>query len=164
MTTVTATASPAPPPLLDRETYRLTLPNTAAAPKIARNFVSSLLGIDRRHHPLVEDARLCVTEVVTNAHRHTETPLIRVSVAVDGGRVTVAVTDDKPWVLPVPTAVVRARGHGHEDGDTDQAAYEEGRGIALVAQLARAWGTTIYASDPVGRKAIWFTLESPGWG
>ncbi|AXG79304.1 ATP-binding protein [Streptomyces paludis] len=161
MTTVTATASTAPPPLLDRKPYLLTLPNTAAAPKIARNFVSSLLGIDRRHHALVEDARLCVTEVVTNAHRHTQTPLIRVSAALEGGRVTVAVTDDRPWVLPVPTVVVRGQG---QDGGGDQSAYEEGRGIALVAHLAHAWGTTIYASDPVGRKAIWFTLESPGWG
>ncbi|MFF5566264.1 ATP-binding protein [Streptomyces sp. NPDC012623] len=159
MTTVTATASAAPPPSRGGETYRLALPNTPTAPKIARSFVSSLLTISE-HNALVDDARICVSEVVTNAHRHTRTPLIRVAVMVGVRQVTVAVTDDKPWLLPIPTAAARAKSDAQ--GGTNQAEFEDGRGIALVANLAHAWGATIYASHPTGRKAIWFTLESPG--
>ncbi|MEV7426915.1 MULTISPECIES: ATP-binding protein [unclassified Streptomyces] len=159
MTPVTAAAPPAPPPPQPGETYRLALPNTPTAPRIARSFVSSLLTISE-HGALVDDARICVTEVVTNAHRHTGTPLIRVAVIVGVSQVTVAVTDDRPWLLPVPTAAARTKCGA--EGGADQAEFEDGRGIALVANLAHAWGTTIYASDPTGRKAIWFTLESPG--
>ncbi|MGW9303584.1 ATP-binding protein [Streptomyces cyaneofuscatus] len=62
-----ATPTPVQPNPLGGESYRLTLPNTAAAPRIARDFLTSLLGVSR-HPGLVDDARLCVTELVTNAH------------------------------------------------------------------------------------------------
>ncbi|RDG38203.1 ATP-binding protein [Streptomyces corynorhini] len=163
MTTVTTTAPPTPPPPQHGETYRLALPHTPTAPRIARSFVSSLLTVSD-HDALVDDARICVSEVVTNAHRHTRTPLIRVAVIVGISQVTVAVTDDRPWLLPVPTATARARGSAVDGVEVGpgQGGFEDGRGIALVASLAHAWGTTIYASDPTGRKAIWFTRESPG--
>ncbi|CAM5427912.1 hypothetical protein SMICM304S_07138 [Streptomyces microflavus] len=85
-----ATPTPVQPNPLGGESYRLTLPNTANAPKLARDFLTSLLRVSR-HPGLVDDARLCVTELVTNAHCHTRTPLIRVHVAVNRKRVTVAV-------------------------------------------------------------------------
>ncbi|NEE44787.1 ATP-binding protein, partial [Streptomyces sp. SID8455] len=68
-------ATPTPVQLnpLGGESYRLTLPNTANTPKLARDFLTSLLRVSR-HPGLVDDARLCVTELVTNAHRHTRTP------------------------------------------------------------------------------------------
>ncbi|WP_326704505.1 ATP-binding protein [Streptomyces cyaneofuscatus] len=80
-----ATPTPVQPNPLGGESYRLTLPNTAAAPRIARDFLTSLLGVSR-HPGLVDDARLCVTELVTNAHCHTRTPLIGVHVAVNRKR------------------------------------------------------------------------------
>ncbi|AXG79502.1 ATP-binding protein [Streptomyces paludis] len=145
MTTVNATARPVPPPPPRGDTYRLALPNTAAAPKVARDFVSSLLGINR-HGALMEDARLCVTEVVTNAHRHTATPLIRVHVTVDRKRVTVCVADDEPWALPVAVPV----------SDRDS-----GRGLLLVESLAWAWGATVHGGCSPGHKVVWFTLARP---
>ncbi|MFF5566039.1 ATP-binding protein [Streptomyces sp. NPDC012623] len=162
MTTVNATAHPVPPPPPRADTYRLGLPNTAAAPKVARDFVSSLLGVNR-HTALIADARLCVTEVVTNAHRHTGTPLIRVHVTVDRKRVTVCVADDEPWSLPIAVSGTgtgpgaAAGGGGPEEGVS-------GRGLLLVASLAWAWRAVVHGGHG-GRvprhKVVWFTLTKP---
>ncbi|MFE4368572.1 ATP-binding protein [Streptomyces sp. NPDC056835] len=152
MTTVTATATPVPPPPQGAETYRLALPSTATAPRIARDFVTSLLGLSR-HGNLVDDARLCVTEVVTNAHRHTRTPLIRVHVTVNRKQVTVSVADDKPWVLPTPSA---RTGPAALDAAGEQ---DSGRGLVLVESLALAWGSTVYGGCSPSHKTVWFTLS-----
>ncbi|WP_257132527.1 MULTISPECIES: hypothetical protein [unclassified Streptomyces] len=45
----------------------------ASARNLARHFVTSLLKVSR-HLGLVDDARICVTELVTTAHRHTTDP------------------------------------------------------------------------------------------
>ncbi|MFE2940236.1 ATP-binding protein [Streptomyces sp. NPDC059255] len=148
MASVTALPVPSVPPLPQGgETYRLLLPNTASAPKIARDFVASLLAVSR-HLRLVDDARLCVTEIVTNAHRHSGTRLIRVQVTVSRKRVTVFVADENPWVLPVPGAPAPAM-------DVER---EKGQGLLLVARLAAAWGATIYGGCSPSHKAVWFTL------
>lgn len=143
-----ATTKPLPINPLGGETYRLTLPNTASAAKLARDFVASLLGVSR-HHDLVEDARVCVTEVVTNAHRHTRTHLIRVHVAVNRRRVTVAVADDGPAAPPL----LRALRTGPEQ--------ERGRGPMIVESLALAWGASTAGEHHPGRKVVWFTLGRP---
>ncbi|NED85104.1 ATP-binding protein [Streptomyces sp. SID11233] len=143
-----ATTKPLPINPFGGETYRLTLPNTASAAKLARDFVTSLLGVSR-HHDLVDDARVCVTEVVTNAHRHTPTPLIRVHVAVNHQRVTVAVSDDGP----VAPQLLRALRAGPE--------REGGRGLMLVESLALAWGANTAGEQHPGRKVVWFTLGRP---
>ncbi|MFH9477554.1 ATP-binding protein [Streptomyces anulatus] len=143
-----ATPTPALPNPLGGEIYRLTLPNTASAPRLARDFVTSLLEVSR-HLGLVDDARICVTELVTNAHRHTGTPLIRVHAAVNRKRITVTVTDDdSPLIdaLGAPEAGLEAEG---------------GRGLVLVESLALAWGTRAGGPRRPGRKAVWFTLGRP---
>ncbi|MFF2330142.1 MULTISPECIES: ATP-binding protein [unclassified Streptomyces] len=146
MTHVNATAhTPHPPGHRGGEIYRLALPNTANAAKLSRDFVASLLTVSR-HDGLVDDARLCVTEVVTNAHRHTRTPLIRVRVTVQRKHVTVAVADDDHWSLPSPA---KADG-GHQ--------RECGRGLLLVEQLAFAWGSAVIGGCFPYRKTVWFTL------
>lgn len=58
------------------ERYRLIAPNTATAPRVARDFVGTLLRTTE-HPGLVDDARLCVSEVVSNAHCHTRSARIR---------------------------------------------------------------------------------------
>ncbi|MEU3217350.1 ATP-binding protein [Streptomyces sp. NPDC006971] len=141
----TATATPAPPGPLDSETYRLALPSTACAAKLARDFIASLLTLSS-HRDLVDDARLCVTEVVANAHRHTQTSLIGVEAAVLRTRVTVAVTDDAHWALPAPTDF---RFEPERVG---------GQGLLRVERLALAWGATILGGNVPCRKAVWFTL------
>lgn len=144
-----ATPTPVQPNPLGGESYRLTLPNTAAAPRIARDFLATLLHVSR-HPGLVDDARLCVTELVTNAHRHTRTPLIGVHVAVNRKRVTVAVTDDGG---PAGTALI-----GPLRTDPGR---EGGRGLALVESLALAWGTGSGGERHPGRTVVWFTLGRP---
>ncbi|MER6774524.1 ATP-binding protein [Streptomyces bacillaris] len=152
---MTATApTPARTNPLGGEAYRLTLPNTATAPRIARDFLTSLLGVSR-HSKLIDDARLCVTELVTNAHCHTRTPQIRVHVAVNRKRVTVAVTDDG-GPLDVDKAfgtLGTALAAGPEQ--------ESGRGLALVESLALAWGTGRGGGQYPDRTVVWFTLGRP---
>lgn len=143
-----ATTTPLPTNPLGAEHYGLTLPNTPSTAKLARDFVTSLLGVSR-HHDLVEDAQVCVTEVVTNAHRHTRTPLIRVRVAVNRKRITVAVADDGPAAPPL----LRALRAGPEQ--------EGGRGLMLVESLALAWGANSAGEQHPGRKIVWFTLGQP---
>ncbi|MFC9652879.1 ATP-binding protein [Streptomyces sp. NPDC056937] len=161
MAPVTATATPVPPPPRGCEVYRLALPNTASAAKVSRDFVTSVLGIGRRRDlGLVDDARLCVTEVVTNTHRHTRTPLIRLHVAVDGRQITVSVTDDKPWAVPVPTAPAALPLRAEHDKEE-----ECGRGLALLDNLARAWGWTVHGGCSPRSKSVWFMLtETDGDG
>ncbi|MFE9461847.1 ATP-binding protein [Streptomyces californicus] len=144
-----ATPTPVPPNPIGGELYRLTLPNTAGAARLARDFVASLLDLSR-HTGLVDDARICVTELVTNAHRHTRTSLIHVDATVNRRRVTITVTDEG-GPLAGPLSVLRA---GPEQ--------EHGRGLALVQNLALAWGTENGGPQQPERKAVWFTLGQPG--
>lgn len=146
MTPATLTPTPVPPPPPQGgETYRLAVPNTASAPKIARGFLDILLHVSR-HDALADDTRLCVTELVTNAHRHTRTRLIGVTVAVKRKRIAVFVTDDAPWSLPVPSAVPTERELGC------------GQGVFLLDRVAETWGSTIYGGLSPSHKAVWFTL------
>lgn len=138
-----------PTPHHGGESYRLTVPNSAHAPRLARDFVSTLLQVSG-YTALVDDARLCVSELVTNAHRHTRTRLIRVDAVVNRKQATVYVCDSNPWCLPVP-------GTG-EAG----AVQEDGQGLRLVESVARAWGLTIYGGCAPAYKAVWFTLARRG--
>ncbi|WP_335935368.1 ATP-binding protein [Streptomyces sp. PTD5-9] len=141
----TVTATPLPPGPLDGDFYRLALPSTACAAKLARDFLASLLDLSS-HRNLVDDARLCVTEVVTNAHRHTRTSVIGVQTVVRRSRVTVAVTDDAHWALPKPTDFHFAPER------------VGGQGLLLVERLTLAWGATVLGGGVTCRKAVWFTL------
>ncbi|MEV7087589.1 ATP-binding protein [Streptomyces sp. NPDC093085] len=148
---------PAPPQPHGGESYRLLLPNTAGAPKIARDFVASLLAVSR-HLPLVDDARLCVTEIVTNVHRHTGTDLIRVQATVSRELITVFVSDDNPWALPVPGVPGASGAPGAGSGAGSGHEPEAGQGLLLVTRLAVAWGATLYGGCAPTHKAVWFTL------
>ncbi|MFI8353083.1 ATP-binding protein [Streptomyces cyaneofuscatus] len=153
-----ATPTPVQPNPLGGESYRLILPNTAAAPRIARDFLTSLLHLSR-HPGLVDDARLCVTELVTNAHCHTRTPLIGVHVAVNRKRVTVAVSDDGGPVREAFGMLGTATATATATAGSEQ---EHGRGLALVESLALAWGTGSGGERHPGRTVVWFTLGRPG--
>ncbi|SFY36628.1 ATP-binding protein [Streptomyces atratus] len=153
MTHVHATAYSSPPDPQGGENYRLALPNTSSAAKLSRDFIASLLTVSR-HRGLVDDARLCVTELVTNAHRHTRTSLIRVGVTVQRKQVTISVADDDHWALPEPPAFREVREEARE--------REGGRGLLIVEQLALAWGMTVLGGCFPYRKAVWFTLARAG--
>ncbi|MCY0936110.1 ATP-binding protein [Streptomyces sp. H34-S4] len=117
--------------------YRFTAPSLPDTPRIAREWVALILRNAGRAE-LAESARLCTSEVVTNAHQHTCSPRIVVDVSfTDGGRVTVAVHDSAPGArLPCAPA------------DT-----EAGR-LALVEACADAWAVT----EGGDGKAVWFSF------
>lgn len=142
MTSVTVPPPPAPylPQRGDR--YRLIAANTPHAPRVARDFVGTVLRATE-HPGLVDDARLCVSEVVSNAHCHTRSARIRVDVTVNRRQVMVFVTDDEPDRLPEPGAAPYA---------------ESGRGLVIVESLTDRWGTTTRGGRVRTAKTVWFVL------
>ncbi|MFE3940651.1 ATP-binding protein [Streptomyces sp. NPDC059118] len=153
MTSVTVPPPPAPYLPQRGERYRLVAPNAPTAPRIVRDFVATVLRV-AGHPRLVDDARLCVSEVVSNAYRHTDSPQVRVEVTVNRRQVTVYVTDDDPVRLP-------ARTPGTEAG-AGAGVTEGGRGLLLVEGLAARWGTTAYGARSPLSKTVWFTLSASG--
>ncbi|MFJ9646834.1 ATP-binding protein [Streptomyces sp. HUAS TT3] len=139
----TSVLVPAEPAAEDALTYRMVAPSRPDTPRIARDWVVSVLR-GTGHPELADRARLCTSEVVTNAHRHTDTREIAVEVVLSGGRVTVSVYDS-------------AAGHRPPDGDgggRPGLLDTHGRGLALVAAYADGWDV----SARPDRKAVWFRL------
>ncbi|HVU61208.1 MAG TPA: ATP-binding protein [Mycobacteriales bacterium] len=94
---------------------------------------------------LAEDAALCATELATNAILHSRgTFTISIRRSLSGARVDVQ--DDRPERLPV---VVPDSFEPLDTGIT-------GRGLILVAAIARRWG---YFTTDVA-KTIWFEVSS----
>lgn len=101
----------------------------------ARHFVCSLL-IDHRLLYLVEDVRLVVSELATNAVRHAKTPIIVTLEQVDRS-VLLTVTDGS-LAPPVRQAVALL--------DTG------GRGLSIVALVSHDWGVI---RGPGETKSVW---------
>ncbi|MEV7618004.1 ATP-binding protein [Streptomyces sp. NPDC089799] len=125
-------------------TYRLVAPSRPDTPWIAREWVVLVLrtvGLGE----LVEAARLCTSEVVTNAHRHSGSDEIGVEVALaDGGGVTVYVYDSAPERWP-------SGGWG--------LLREGGRGLGLLGAYADDWAAVVVDDTA---KAVWFRLGAGG--
>ncbi|MGW5863270.1 ATP-binding protein [Streptomyces sp. NPDC055239] len=110
----------------------------------ARTFVTDALSDWQLDGPL-EDVRLCVSELATNAIKHGGAPErdaaphsdFRVKVALDDARVRVEV-HDRTQGLPA------ARHPGTDESD--------GRGLLLVSALADDWGV---ARRLCTGKAVW---------
>jgi len=127
------------------DAFELSLPPAPAAATTARTEVTerlaALLGTQ-----VLEDLRLLVTELITNALRHGQlNPGDRVSVkaSVDDGVVRLEVTD------PGRDGEVAPRDPGPRGG---------GYGLFLVEQLARRWGV-----DRRGGTTVWCELTpEPG--
>ncbi|MEU8465920.1 ATP-binding protein [Streptomyces sp. NPDC029003] len=126
-------------------TYRMVVPRRAEAVRVARDWVVSVLGA-AGYGQLGERARLCASEVVTNAYRHTDTPEIAVEVVLADGRVTVYVYDCAPERWP-------------ERGGPGLLATR-GRGLLLVAACADDWAA-VAQGDCV--KAVWFSFAVGAW-
>jgi anti-sigma regulatory factor (Ser/Thr protein kinase) len=88
---------------------------------------------------IVADAALMLSELVTNATRHTST-LLLLEITIHAGTLRVAVIDDAPG-MPTPP---------HDPGP-DAAG---GRGLMIVDALADRWGV-VQGTD---RKTVWFDL------
>ncbi|MCX5383901.1 ATP-binding protein [Streptomyces sp. NBC_00083] len=95
--------------------------------------------------PLIDEAALGVTELLTNVHRHAEPDkMCTVEIELLLDRLTISVHDHDPTL---PPAVRKAEGMA-----------TGGRGLALIAAVSEAWGV-----HPLGEsgKTVWFTLAAP---
>ena len=129
----------------------LALTHDARAPGHARAWTESWLaawGIDDEGV-----TTLLVSELVTNAVKHTRAPSA-LTLAVAGGMIEVGVTDGGPSrrVIPAQRAVLAPA--------STLVIPESGRGLMIVEALSDSWGVT-----PVGKgKQIWFRRPvAPHW-
>lgn len=113
----------------------------ASPPQIreARRFLAAILD----GCPADDDALLCLSELATNAllHSHSREPggCFTVHAQRQGNHARVEVRDQGgPWPPPAPT----------DPGE------QNGRGLAIVSQLARAWGRS---GDETGW-TVWFEI------
>ncbi|MCW2598810.1 MAG: putative two-component sensor histidine kinase protein [Frankiales bacterium] len=125
---------PAPP---DERTRRFE-PTVFAAPAARRFVTEALHGWGR--HAVLDATELVVSEMVTNAIRHGGRPF-RVSVSVLADAVRVSVTDPSP---KLPTL-----------RPDDPEVATGGRGLHLIAALARRWGTHVHN----GGKTVWAEID-----
>jgi anti-sigma regulatory factor (Ser/Thr protein kinase) len=91
--------------------------------------------------PLLESARLLITELVTNSVRHAEATTIGLAVAVTPTEVCVEVSN--------PGGGFEARPSGPDDADT-------GWGLFLVDRLSDDWGVS--QDDGSDYQRVWFQL------
>lgn len=101
----------------------------------ARDFICLHL-LAHRLASLVEDMRLVVSELATNAVAHAATPFV-VTLSSRNGMMLLEVQDGSP------SAVV---------SHTPDVMDESGRGVMIVDLLSREWGTSI---DDRGFKSVW---------
>ncbi|WP_175541479.1 ATP-binding protein [Streptomyces aidingensis] len=126
--------------------YRFITPNTADAPKLARDHVVWLL--EHAGCPVDTDtARLLVSEVVSNAHRHTTSTLVSLTTTIRPGRVHIEVYDTAPCPLPDPP-----------EGPDLALCAEGGRGLWMLQQFAALWGYALHGGARPFGKTVWFDL------
>lgn len=127
----------------DVDDAALTLAADADAPSIARAFVR-----EHREHlggDLFDDAVLLVSELVTNAIQHGRSVIALRVRSVPAG-IGIAVADDGP---PIPAL------DGH-DPAVPRTGATSGRGLAIVAAVADAWGIEPHVPPP--GKTAWCEL------
>jgi anti-sigma regulatory factor (Ser/Thr protein kinase) len=93
--------------------------------------------------PVIEVARLLVSELATNAVNHARSSSFTVAIDVDEVTASISVHDDTPGSLAVPPEPAPAAEHG--------------RGLRLVEELALRWWCT-QEGDPPG-KTVGFALR-----
>jgi anti-sigma regulatory factor (Ser/Thr protein kinase) len=93
--------------------------------------------------PLIDQAALGVTELLSNVHRHAEPDKIcTVEIELLLDRLTVSVRDNDPRLPVVRDAELSATC---------------GRGLAMVAAVSESWGARPHAESG---KVVWFTLSA----
>jgi transcriptional regulator with XRE-family HTH domain/anti-sigma regulatory factor (Ser/Thr protein kinase) len=116
--------------------FRKRLPITVAAPGIARAaLAATAVGIPV---DLYDDAALLVSELVTNAVRHSSSRWIDLAISLDAGCLRIAVADQG-------TQAIRLRAPDESGG----------WGLTLVAELAHRWGVERRSDG----KTVWVELD-----
>jgi anti-sigma regulatory factor (Ser/Thr protein kinase) len=114
-------------------------------PAAAQAARSALMALEPRlDRPVLEDVRLLVSELVTNAIRHADTPIdgdVELAVSIVHGRIHVEVADTGPGFEPQPR--------------DDEMTRPGGWGLYLVDRIADRWG--VAARDRMNR--VWFEID-----
>jgi signal transduction histidine kinase len=121
--------------------FSLELERSVDAPAIARAAASGLCHDLRINPSMRHTCMLLVSEVVSNAVRHSDGPPdapIRLTAEASEDAVRITVTDAGTGFTP------QIAGPGRPDG---------GYGLYLLERAARSWGT-----DSVGGTRVWFEL------
>ncbi|NGO13984.1 ATP-binding protein [Streptomyces sp. HC44] len=135
--------------------YALQLPHDPRAPGIARATLRTVL-VAHGLTELATTAELVASELLTNAHLHTEGPYALRLCLADSGRLRVGVWDADPKVPPGfggPPGVLDVP--GAQDDVPPEA--EHGRGLHLVRACADAWGVHVLREPGAskGGKLLW---------
>jgi anti-sigma regulatory factor (Ser/Thr protein kinase) len=126
----------------ERVTEDLDLTTDPRSIRLARGFLASVTRSLDLPDDTVSVAELALSEIVTNAVVHGEPP-IRLHVDATASHLSISVTDAGP---------ARPR------SDETRLETTGGRGLAIVAAVAGAWGCD---PDPDGPgKRIWFTVTA----
>lgn len=112
---------------------------TPTSLRALRRWVAAQLGAD---HPRVDDVVLAVSELATNVERHAGNWLT-VDLVQLADDTLVAVTDPTTDALPLPREV--------------PAEQVSGRGLLVVAALARWWGVVVRPRS----KTVWAAVPAP---
>ncbi|WP_405881329.1 ATP-binding protein [Streptomyces sp. NBC_01136] len=123
--------------------YTLRLPHDPRAPGIARATLRTVLAAHGLT-ALTPTAELLASELLTNAHLHTQGPYALRIRGVESERLRIAVWDSDPKVPP---------GFGDVRPQAVDSA-ESGRGLQLVQACAEAWGAYALGSGR-GGKLLW---------
>jgi anti-sigma regulatory factor (Ser/Thr protein kinase) len=121
------------------EFLRVELTGDAQAASRARRELSRLR--TELDPPVLESARLLITELVTNAVRHARATTIEVAVAISPRDMRVEVAN--------PGGGFEARPSGPDDSDTSW-------GLFLVDRLSQQWGVS--HDDGTDYQRVWFQL------
>ncbi|MBZ6473105.1 ATP-binding protein [Streptomyces griseocarneus] len=125
--------------------YHLSAPADVTTPRLARQFVTGALQATR-HATLIDNACVCVSDVVTNVVQHARVTDLSVELTAYADRVVIGVRDADPTRRP-------ARRRARPDD-------ERGRGLALVQTLADSCGMAlVWDRLTVTGKLFWFELR-----
>ncbi|HEV2376722.1 MAG TPA: ATP-binding protein [Streptosporangiaceae bacterium] len=118
-----------------------TFPATLDQVRQARRFLADVLA----GCAVADDAVLCLSELATNAVRHSGS-------ARPGGQFTVHVTVNADWLL-----VEIEDGGGTWQEATSGQECPNGRGLRIVEALTDVWGKT---GDGVSSRMVWFQMPT----
>ena len=120
--------------------HRTDLPGEARSAGLAREFVCGRL-VEHGFPGLVDDLRVVVSELATNAIVHARTPF-SVTLQSGDGSVLLQVRDGSALAVVLPSMSLLGT---------------SGRGLAIVDRLGDGWGATPHSD---GGKSVWVRFET----
>ena len=134
-------AAPGECHVMARPHLYVTLDAQPEAGRAARSAVQRWMAESGCTGPSIDNAVLLLSELVSNAVRHTQTPMLTLEASLTDGTVRIGLQDDVGGGLRTPTHAIDSSEPG-------------GRGLWLVSQLAADWGWRPLEDG----KEVWFEL------